>query len=65
VEGRLWLELHYANELVAGVISSKLQGVSVQDELVNALEMIFDSYGHVLGATCALVHAFLWGRFGR
>ena len=65
VKGRLWLELHYANELVAGVISSKLQGVSVQDELVNALAMIFDSYGHVLAATYALVHAFLWDRFGR
>jgi hypothetical protein len=62
---RLWLELHYANELVVGIISSKVQGGDVHQELVKALEMIFDSYGHVLGATYALVHGFIWNRFGR
>jgi hypothetical protein len=62
---RLYLELHYSNELVAGVISCKLQGVSVYDELNNALATIFDSYIHVQTATNSLVHAFLWERFGR
>jgi hypothetical protein len=63
-ETHLSLELHYANEVMAGVISSKLQGVDITNELANALTVIFDSYRHISGATAALVHAFLWERFG-
>jgi hypothetical protein len=62
----LSLELHYANEVVAGAISSRLQGgANLVDELRTALEVIMQGYVHVQGSMLALTHAFLWDRFGR
>jgi hypothetical protein len=61
----LSLELHYANEIVAGAISSRLQGgANLVDELRTALEVIMQGYVHVQGSMLALAHAFLWDRFG-
>ncbi len=60
------LQLHYANEIMAGVVSSKLQnGVDMVVELRAALELIMEGYQHANAAMYALVHAFLWDRFGR
>jgi len=61
----LSLELHYANEIVAGAISSRLQGrKDLVEELREALEFIMQGYVHVQGSMYALTHAFLWDRFG-
>jgi hypothetical protein len=59
------LECDFAGQILAGAISSKLQGgTDVRTELRNALEIITPGYVHAQAAMCALVHAFLWGRFG-
>jgi hypothetical protein len=59
------LECDFAGKILAGAISSKLQGgTNVQAELRKALEVIIPGYTHAQAAMCALVHAFLWDRFG-
>jgi hypothetical protein len=59
------LECHFAGDIVCGSIASKLQPTAdVKAELNTALEMIAQAFNHAQAATCALVHAFLWDRFG-
>ena len=59
------IECDFAGVLLAGVISSKFQsGVDVVLELRKALEVLSQGFNHVQAAMLALVHAFLWERFG-
>lgn len=58
------LQLHYASELIAGVISSKVQGGNMTVELHAAIELIMEGFQQANGAMFGLVHAFLWDRFG-
>lgn len=59
------LECHFAADLVSGAITSRLVGgADVKDELTKAMHVIIEGFNHVQAATCALVHAFLWDRFG-
>ena len=61
---RLSLELHYANEILAAAIGSRLQGgVDLVDELQKALNIIMTGYVHIQGSYClaSSEHAhFLW-----
>jgi hypothetical protein len=62
----MWLECDFAGHVVAGAISSKLAaGTDVRTELSTALTIISDGFLHAQAAMVALVHAFLWDRFGR
>jgi hypothetical protein len=62
----LSLELHYAADLIGGVISSKLQGgSSVQEELKAKLNIVIGAGPVIQEATYSLVLAFVWPRFGR
>lgn len=62
----LGLECDYAGHVVAGAISSKLTaGTDIRTELRTALTIISDGFVHAPAAMVALVHAFLWERFGR
>jgi hypothetical protein len=64
--GLLSLELHYAENIVAGAIGSMAQGGSdVPTELKAAIATIMDSYPKIQGAMFALFHVFLWPKFGR
>jgi len=59
------LQLHYAGNILAGAISSKLQNsADLRGELVSALELIISDYGNAQASMYILVHAFLWDRFG-
>lgn len=59
------IECDFAGVLLAGVISSKLQpGGDVLTELRKAFEILSQGFNHAQGAMVALVHAFLWDRFG-
>jgi hypothetical protein len=65
-DNQLSLELHYANEVLAGAISSRLQGgVDLVEELQKALDVVMQGYTHVHCSMLALARAFLWDRFGR
>ena len=60
------VELHFAKDLVTGVISSKLQGgTSVEDELRLALEEIGSAIPLIYTVTNRLIIDFVWPRFGR
>jgi hypothetical protein len=60
------IECDFAEVVLAGVISSKLQsGRDIQAELQKALEIISQGFNHAQCAMLALVHAFLWESFGR
>jgi hypothetical protein len=60
------LELHFAGAVVGGAVQSTLQSsANVEQEMKGALEITIGSYVHVYGATAALVHAFLWDKFGK
>jgi hypothetical protein len=61
----LGLECDFAGHLMAGVITSKLQGKDYKQELREAIEMIAEAFVHAQAATGALVYMFLWARFGR
>ena len=59
------LQLHYAADILAGVISTKLQnGLNGLDELNIVLNLIMEGYVPATAAIYALVHGFLWERFG-
>jgi hypothetical protein len=59
------IECDFAGIVLTGVISSKLQsGSDVLTELRKALEVISQGFNHAQSAMLALVHAFLWDRFG-
>ena len=59
------LECDFAGQVVAGAISSKLQAdTDVRTELTIALGIISEGFIHAQAAMLALVHAFLWDRFG-
>jgi hypothetical protein len=59
------LQLHYAGNVLAGAISSRLQGgTDFLSELRAALNLIMEGYLDMQGSMYALVHAFLWDRFG-
>ena len=61
----LGLECSFAADIVSGAIVSRvLGGTDVRKELENTLDIIVNGFNHAQGATCALVHAFLWDRFG-
>jgi hypothetical protein len=65
-EWSMGLECDFAGHVVAGAISSKLvAGTDVRTELHTALSIISDGFLHAQAAMVALVHAFLWDRFGR
>jgi hypothetical protein len=60
------VECDFAGVVVAGVISSKLQdGGDVRAELRKALDIMSQGFNHAQAAMVALVHAFLWDRFGK
>jgi hypothetical protein len=60
------LECDFAGHIVAGAISSKLNaGTDVRAELQAALGVISEGFVHAQAAMVALVHSFLWERFGR
>jgi len=60
------LECDFAGHIVAGAISSKLTtGTDVRGELQAAINIIGDGFVHTQAAMVALVHAFLWERFGK
>ena len=62
----LGLECHFAANLVAGAISSKMStGADVLQELRTAIDIISNGFIRVQAATAALVYCFLWDRFGR
>ena len=62
----MWLECDFAGHVVAGAISSKLTaGADVRSELRTALTIISEGFVHAQAAMVALVHAFVWDRFGR
>ena len=62
----LALECDFASHVVAGAISSKLaKGTDVHAEVQTALSIIFGGFVKAQAAMVALVHAFLWNRFGR
>ena len=59
------LRCGFAGHVVAGAISSKLTaGTDVRQELHEALTVIGACFQHAQAAMTALVHAFLWDRFG-
>jgi hypothetical protein len=61
----LRLECDFAGDIVAGVISSKLEdGRDPATELRKAFTIIHEGFRHAQMAMTALVHAFLWNRFG-
>lgn len=60
------LECDFAGHIIAGTISSKLaRGTDVRAELQAAISTIGEGFVHAQAAMVALVHAFLWDRFGR
>jgi len=60
------LECDFAGHIIAGAISSRLTtGTDVRAELQAAIKIIGDGFVHAQAAMVALVHAFLWERFGR
>jgi hypothetical protein len=60
------LECHFAADVIAGAISSKLtSGADAKQELHAAMEIISDGFIHAQSATAALVAGCLWNRFGR
>jgi hypothetical protein len=60
------LSCEFAGHVVAGAISSRLAaGTDVRVELQEALKIIGAGFLHAQAATTALVHAFLWYRFGQ
>lgn len=60
------LSCEFAGHVVAGAISSKLTtATDVREELRSALEIISAGFLHAQAAMTALVHAFLWDRFGQ
>jgi hypothetical protein len=62
----LGLECHFAADLVAGAITSKLMdGADAKAELRTAMKMIGEGFLHVQATTSFLVCAFLWDRFGK
>jgi hypothetical protein len=59
------LECDFAGQIVVGAMTSKLPtSTDTKGEARKALQVIIDSFVHVQAAMCALVHAFLWDRFG-
>jgi hypothetical protein len=59
------IECDFAATLLAGVITSSLPvGSDVLGEFRKAVEVISDEFNHAQAAMVALVHAFLWDRFG-
>jgi len=62
----MWLECDFAGHVVAGAISSKLTaGTDVRAELCTALGVLSEGFRRAQAAMVALVHTFLWERFGR
>jgi len=60
------IDCDFAGIILAGVISSKLQaGGNVKTEFSKAFEVISEGFNLARFAMVALVHAFLWDRFGR
>jgi hypothetical protein len=63
---RTGIECEFAGVILAGVISSKLQaGGDVEAEFSKAFAVISEGFNLARFAMVALVHAFLWDRFGR
>lgn len=60
----LALRLQYAEYLVAGVIAGLLPGTDPLKELKEAMEEIMGGYSQMQKASYALVHHFLWSKFG-
>jgi hypothetical protein len=59
------IECDFAKILLAGASSSKFQsGSDVGEEFRRALAILTEGLHHVQFAMTALVHAFLWDRFG-
>ena len=60
------IECEFAGIILTGVISSKLQsGGDVKTEFSKAFAVISEGFNLARFAMVALVHAFLWNRFGR
>jgi hypothetical protein len=59
------LECHFATDVLAGAISSKFRtDTDIRAEWGKAMKIIAYGFIHAQAATLALVHAFLWDRFG-
>jgi len=60
------LECDFAGHVAAGAVSSQLQdGTDVKAELQKANQVMSEGFIHAQAATVALVHAFLWDKFGQ
>jgi hypothetical protein len=60
------LSCEFAGHVVAGTITSKLTaGTDIREELRAALTTTGTGFLHAKAAMTALVHAFLWDRFGQ
>ena len=64
-EAALGLHLEYAGELISGAINGLVDAIDPLEELRLAMGEIMGGYVHVQKATYALVHHFLWPKFGR
>lgn len=59
------IECDFAAVLLAGVISSSMPaGSDLLAEFSKAIQVISQGFNHAQAAMVALVHAFLWDRFG-
>lgn len=63
-DAALGLHLQYAEHFIAGAINGLVTAVDSLEELGLALNEIMGGYVHVQKATYALVHHFLWPKFG-
>jgi hypothetical protein len=60
------IECDFAATLLAGVISSSMpRGSDVFVEFSKAVQILSEGFIHAQAAMVALVHAFLWDRFGK
>jgi hypothetical protein len=59
------IECDFAAILLAGVISSSMPyGSDIFEEFSKAVSILSEGFNHAQAAMVALVHAFLWDRFG-
>ena len=60
-----YLHLQYAEFIVTAAIIGRLEGVDANIELHEALEGVLGCYPELSRAAFAIVHEFVWNKFGR
>jgi hypothetical protein len=58
------LECGFAADIVVGAIFSTIEGDDQLAQFCASVEIMADGFNHARAATLALVHAFMWDRFG-